>query len=302
MTTTSSSPGSAAVPSSTAGYSDVEYVFEPHSRALPNIPQYIAALWDRRTFMVALARSDLRTARKSTALGSIWTILDPLFQAGVYFFLYTVIRGGGSKGGSGATSQQAFLPVLIAGFFLFALSTAAINDGGGSIKRSKGLMLNSTFPRAMLPMTSVYKSLRKFVPCAFILVIVFPLTGGKIGPGLFVLPLLFALQLVMNVGISMLSATFLTMFSDSNNVVSYINRLLFFATPVVYPVTLLPSSAKLIIGWQPLFALFASYQAIFTGGVPSLGLLFQVFLWAFFLLIVGGNVFLRHEREFTLHL
>jgi teichoic acid transport system permease protein len=287
--------------SSTADYSNVEYVFEPHSRALPDIPQYIAALWDRRTFMLALASSDLRTARKSTALGSIWSILDPLFQAGVYFFLYTVIRGGGNKS-AGATSQQAFLPVLIAGFFLFALSTAALNDGGSSIKKSRSLMLNSTFPRAMLPITAVYKSLRKFVPCVFILMIVFPLTGGKLGPGLFVLPLLFGLQIVMNIGISMLSATFLTMFSDSTNVVSYINRLLFFATPVVYPVTLLPSSAKLIIGWQPLFALFASYQAIFTGNVPSLALLFQVFLWATFLLIVGGNVFLRHEREFALHL
>ena len=287
--------------SSTAEYSNVEYVFEPHSRTLPNIPQYIAALWDRRTFMVALASSDLRSARKSTALGSIWSILDPLFQAAVYFFLYTVIRGGGNKS-AGATSQQKFLPILIAGFFLFALSTAALNEGGGSIKRSKGLMLNSTFPRAMLPVTAVYKSLRKFVPCVFILMIVFPLTGGKLGPGLFVLPLLFGLQLVMNVGIAMLAATFITMFSDSTNVVSYINRLLFFATPVVYPVSLLPSSAKLIIGWQPLFALFASYQAIFSGGMPSLGLIFQVFLWAGFLLLVGGNVFLRHEREFTLHL
>ena len=56
-------------------------------------------------------------------------------------------------------------------------------------------MLNSTFPRALLPMTSVYKSLRKFVPAACVLAVLFPLVGGKLGPGLFVLPLLFSIQI-----------------------------------------------------------------------------------------------------------
>ena len=42
-------------------YSDVEYVFEPHSAALPDLREYLAALWERRQFMVELARADLRS-------------------------------------------------------------------------------------------------------------------------------------------------------------------------------------------------------------------------------------------------
>ena len=122
-------------------YSDVEYVFEPHSSALPDMREYVAALWERRQFMVELARADLRTLRTSTALGNIWAVLDPLFSAGIYYFLYAVLRRG-------STNQTKFLPVLIAGFFLFSLSMAALGEGGSSIKRAKGLMLNSTFPRS----------------------------------------------------------------------------------------------------------------------------------------------------------
>ena len=277
-------------------YSDVEYVFEPHSRTLPDLRQYVAALWERRQFMVELARADLRTSRSSTVLGSIWSVLDPLFQAGIYFFLYTVIRGGAGS------SQAKFLPILIGGFFLFGLSMSALNEGGRSIQRSKGLMLNSTFPRALLPVTSVYQSLRKFVPCIAVFALMFPLTGGKFGPGVFVLPLLFALQIVMNIGIALLVSTFVVLFPDGNNFMSYVSRVLFFATPVVYPVALLPSGARLLISWQPLFALFASYQAIFSGKVPSVGLIFQTALWAFGLLFIGVQLFLRHEREFALHL
>jgi teichoic acid transport system permease protein len=276
-------------------YSDVEYVFEPHSTALPDLREYVRSLWERRQFMVALARADLRTLRTSTALGNIWSVLDPLFQASIYYFLYAVLRRG-------STNQIQFLPVLIGDFFLFSLSMAALGEGGASIKRGKGLMLNSTFPRALLPVTSVYKSLRNFVPSACVFAVLFPLVGGRPGPGLFVFPLLFALQIMMNIGIALLVSTFVVLIPDGTNVMSYVTRVLFFATPVVYPVALLPQSARLLVGWQPLFPLFASYQAIFSGGVPSTGLLLQTAVWSIALFVIGGQVFLRHEREFAIHL
>src|SRR5215471_18049141 len=121
--------------------------------------------------MMELARSDLRASRSSTTLGNIWSVVDPLFQAAIYYFLYTVLRRGSS-------GNAAFLPALIGGIYLFTLSMEALGEGGASIKRSKGLMLNSTFPRAMLPMTTVYKSLKKFVPSALVFVVLYPAVGG----------------------------------------------------------------------------------------------------------------------------
>jgi teichoic acid transport system permease protein len=280
----------------TGEYSEVEYVFGPHSATMPNLREYIESLWERRQFMVELARADLRSVRTSTTLGNIWGVLDPLFQSAIYYFLYTVLRGGGGK------NQAAFLPILIGGFFLLGLSMAALGEGGASIKRAKGLLLNSTFPRALLPVTSVYKALRNFVPSACVFLILFPLLGGKLGTGLFLLPLVFALQIVMNVGIALLVSTYVTLVPDGTNVMTYLNRVLFFATPVVYPVALLPPGAKLLVAWQPLFPLFATYQAILGGGVPNPFLVLQTAAWAFALLAIGIRVFLRHEREFAMHL
>jgi teichoic acid transport system permease protein len=278
-----------------ADYSDVEYVFEPHSRSLPNIREYVAAIWDRRRFIVELARSDIRTARSRTALGNIWNVLDPLFQAAIYFFLYTVLR-------KGASSKNSFLPVLIGGIYLFALTMNALNEGGSSIKRQRGLMLNSTFPRALLPVTNLYKNLKQFIPSACVFLVLFPLVGGRFSAAFLMLPILFALQTVMNLGISLLVATFVTLVADGQNVMSYVSRILFFATPVVYPVTLLPSGARALIGWQPLFPLFASYQAVFSGAMPSTVYLIETTAWAVALLVIGSQLFLRHEREFAMHL
>jgi teichoic acid transport system permease protein len=280
--------------STASDYSAVEYVFEPHKSSMPPLRPYLEALWARRKFIAALVESERRMARSRTALGNIWSIINPLFQAGVYYFLYTVLRSN--------SANAAFLPILIANFFFFGLSLSALGEGGRSIRRAKGLMLNSTFPRALLPITSVAKSLREFVMAAAVLAVLFPLVGGTFGPGLFVLPLLFALQIVMNVGIAMLVSTYTVLVPDGDNVVNYITRILFFVTPVVYPVTLLPASAKMLISWQPLFPLFAAYQAVFAGDVPSPLLVFETFLWATALLVLGARVFLRREREFTIHL
>jgi teichoic acid transport system permease protein len=275
-------------------YSDVEYVFEPHSAAMPDVRQYLQALWERRQFMHELATADLRTERSGRVLGNLWSVLNPLFQAGIYYFLYTVLRR--DSGG------DPFLPILIANFFFFSLSMTALNEGSSSLKRAKGLMLNSAFPRALLPITAVYKSLRAFVPAVCVLFVLFPLVGGTPGPGLFVLPLLFAIQVVMNVGLALAASTYVVLVPDGNNVVQWVTRVLFFATPVIYPVTLLPPAAKAVLQFQPLYPVFAAYQAIFGGDSPSSGLVISGAVWAGALLLIGGRAFLRHEREFALHL
>jgi ABC-type polysaccharide/polyol phosphate export permease len=106
----------------------------------------------------------------------------------------------------------------------------------------------------------------------------------------------------MNVGIALLVSTYVVLVPDGNNMVQYVSRILFFATPVIYPVSLLPPAAKAVVQWQPLFPFFASYQAILGGGVPSPGQVVLSALWAGVLLVAGARVFLRHERQFALHL
>jgi teichoic acid transport system permease protein len=272
-------------------YSNVEYVFDAHSSTVPEVREYVESLWDRRVFMIELAKADLRTARSKTALGNIWMVLNPLFQATIYYFLYTVLRN--------SPQSKLFLPILIANFFFFGLSTTALSEGGNSIRRAKGLMLNSSFPRAMLPMTTIYKSLREFVPSLCVLLVMFPLVGGNFGAGFFLLPIVFALQVLMNIGIALLVSTYVTLVPDGGNVMTFVSRILFFVTPVIYPVALLPPNIKPFIAWQPLFPLFSCYQAIFAGQSPSALLVIETTAWAIALLVLGGRFFIRNERRFT---
>lgn len=276
------------------GYSDVEYVFEAHGVNTTPLAPYIRSLWERRRFMLEMARAEIRGQRSSAALGAVWTVLDPLFQGAIYFLLFTVIRRGGRP--------IDFLHVLIGGMFLFQLALEAVSQGGRSLKSSKNLVLNSTFPRALFPLTTVCKGVMTLPPAIAVYAVFHVALGAPFGWGLLLLPVLFALQLMLMVGLSLLVSTLVVFFKDAENAVNYVTRLLFFTTPVIYPYYLLPDSLRLVLSFQPFFALFASYQAILDGSVPGLWQMAQVVIWAVLVLVVGLRVFRRHEHEFAMRL
>jgi ABC-type polysaccharide/polyol phosphate export permease len=276
------------------GYSDTEYVFEADAPATTPIVPYVRELWERRRFMVELARAELRGKHSSTALGRLWGVLDPLFQAAIYYMLFTIIRRG--------ARPTEFLHVLIAGVFLFQLALSAITEGGRSIRKSKSLMLNSTFPRALFPIATVCLGVMRFGPAVPVYAAFHLGLQAPVGWGLLLLPALFAVQLVLMLGLALLVSTLVVIVKDAGNAVQYIGRVLFFVTPVIYPLDSIPEDIRDVISWQPFFALFACYQEVFDGRIPGLGLVIQAVLWAGVLLMIGIRVFLRHERELAIRL
>lgn len=283
-------------PSKMRPYSDVEHVFVPGGSTLPPLRQYLQDSWDRRHFVTAKAKADLRGPRSRTGLGEVWAVIDPLFQAGIYWFLISTIRRGSVE------DPTERLTILISGIFLFTFTMTVVGGGGRAIIKNKSLMLNSTFPRVLLPATEIYKGLLDLGPALAVYAVIHLLLGGAIGPGLFLLPLLILLQIAISTGMALIFATLTVFISDMANFLDYVMRILFFTTPILYPVSIIPDSAKLILQINPFFALFACYQAVVTGGVPSISYILQATFWAVLLLVVGFRIFASRERGFGLRL
>jgi teichoic acid transport system permease protein len=278
-------------------YSNVVSVFDAQSTPVPPVREYVRELWARRQFMKELAKARLRGERGNTFMGELWAVLDPLFQAAIYLFIVTVIRGG--RGGQDALTTAT---MIVAGVFFFNYSRAALTEGGRSIINSKPLMLNSSFPRALLPLAELYKALLEFAPSIVLYAVIHIVTQRPVGQGVFLLPLLFLIQTAMGIGLALLVSTATVYVRDTVNLLTYVTRVLIFLTPVIYPFTALAPVLRTILSVNPLFPLFAAYQTIVLGGVPSLG---QVLLSAFYaalLLVVGYRVFVSHERAFALRL
>ncbi len=247
---------------------EIVSIFEPHSASTPNLVAYVRSLWQRRKFISELAKSDIKGTRSSTALGTLWGLLDPFFQSTIYFFLYVVIRGN-SSGGSAARPAD-FLPVLIGGVFLFNLSGQALNEGGRSVPSIRAsLMLNSSFPRALLPIASVYKGMLELRP-----------HGPRLHPDL------RTGRRSATAGPAHPAAAlrdpgrpehrYRPVHVDGRRVLPRMrqtccatsNRILFFTTPIIFPAVLLDKFQPWV-ALQPFYALFSSYQAALLGGTAD---------------------------------
>jgi len=286
-------------------YSDTVYVFRPGNQSRPTLSEYIAQIWGLRHFIKAMAKSDIQGSNSNTLLGQVWSLLDPLFQAAIYWMLITLVRGGSSGQTVNGMSPAQRATLIIGLFFLFTQFKVAFGDASRELMKKKGLILNSRFPTMIFPISSMWGGLIEFIPAVFVYIVSAVLSGMPFSTGMALLPLLFVFQLMMGLGIALLTTTAMVFVRDMSNLLGYVMRILLFLTPIIYPVSALQSVGPVIrtvIWLNPLFPLFAAYQAILTGGMPTAGQIFATIAWAVAYLVAGYQVFTRNEQGFAIRL
>ena len=135
-------------------------VYEPHKIGLPPIIPYIRELWRRREFAREMARTNLRTQHFNTAFGQLWLVLNPLLLAAVYFVLVDILRSG-SRG-------PAFFAHLMAGLFAYNFVADSMRLSVKSVTGGGKLILNTAFPRVLLPIAEVVTAFTRFLPTVLI--------------------------------------------------------------------------------------------------------------------------------------
>ena len=116
---------------------------------------YFRELWHRRAFAVEMSKAVMRGANTSTFFGQLWLILNPLLLAGVYYLLVTVIRG---------SHNPAFFAHLCLNLFAFNLVATSITSGATSVTSSGKLLMNTPFPRLLIPLSAVRTAFFRFLP------------------------------------------------------------------------------------------------------------------------------------------
>jgi teichoic acid transport system permease protein len=276
-------------------FGGVRQVFEPHRIGLPPLDSYLRELWKRRQFAFELARTNLRAQHFNTVLGQLWLVLNPLLLAFVYFVLVEIVRSG-SRG-------SEFLAHLMLGLFTYRLVSMSVKQGARSVVGAGRLILNTAFPRALLPLASVLTAFIRFVPTLVIYAVVHVIAGLPVGLHLLWSLLIFALLLVLAAGAAMLTAAVQVYFRDLRNILTYFLRVWLYASPILYYAEEVPERFEPILLVNPLYPPLASLSdAVTQGQNPSAALLAAGFAWAAGIFVVGALFFVSREREFAVRL
>jgi ABC-type polysaccharide/polyol phosphate export permease len=277
-------------------FTSERHVYEPHKIGIPPLVPYVRELWRRREFAREMARTNLRAQHFNTVFGQLWLVLNPLLLACVYFLLVYILRGSGSRG-------VEFFAHLLAGLFAYYFISDSIRLSVKSVTGGGRLILNTAFPRALLPLSSVITAFLRFLPTLVIYIPVHIIAGLPFGTHLlWLVPLIF-LMFVMASGAGMLVSALQVYFRDVKNFLPYFLRVWLYSSPVLYYADEVPDGLGWILYVNPLGGMLTAWSDVLIKGAnPEPWALAMAATWSFGIFLAGGLFFVSREREFAVRL
>lgn len=280
-------------------FTAVYHQYGPHRAGLPNLFTYFRELWRRRTFAAEMSKASMRGANSLTFFGQAWLVLNPLLMAGVYFLLVTIIgRGGGG---------MDYFTHLTGSLFVFTFVQSSVTQGSTSVTTSGKLLLNTAFPRLLIPLSAVRTAFFRFLPTVPVYLVFHALAGNRWGvKQLLALFFLFTM-VVFGMGLAAFFATAQIYFRDTSSFLPYFLRLWMYLSPVLWlPDSLpnaLPSWIKAMIQANPMYSMLGGYtEALLEVKVPPMSMWVTSSIWAGAVAVLGFLFFISRERDFAVRI
>ena len=214
----------------------------------------LAALVRYRTLLRKLVLKDLKLKYRGSALGFLWSLVNPLVMIAVYSFAFRFILRSTVEG-------FVFLVLLgILAWTFFAnsamMSTASIADSGSLLK-------SVFFPRAILPIATVLFNLTQYLLMVVVLVPVMMVAFG-ITPAapMLAFPVFLLLQVLFTIGVALILATATTFFRDVRHLLEVGLAVLFWTTPIVYEWAQVPEQFRVAVLASPAASYVVAYKEI----------------------------------------
>jgi lipopolysaccharide transport system permease protein len=257
----------------------------------------LRALWDNREVAYFLCWRDIKVRYKQTSLGIAWAVIQPLATA----LVFAVLFGRVARMPSDGLPYSLF---ALAGLLPWTLFSEGLTRSSRSLISSSELIKKVYFPRMLVPLSSLLSVLLDF---AVGLVLLFAATAWfGVGPSvrLIALPAVILLAIVTAVGVGLWLAALSAEFRDFSYVVPFMLQLWMFASPVIYPASLV--SRRLaerglptwLYGINPMVGVVEGFRwAVLSVNTNPSPLIVASIVSAFVLLATGSVYFRRVEQS-----
>lgn len=227
-------------------------------------------LFRHRALIQILVARDLKARYRGSVLGFFWSFVNPLLLLVVYWLVFTTIFPRGELLGAGLDPYAGF---LFCGLLPWTWFASSLSDGASVLILNGNLIKKVMFPVEILPIVSVLSNMVHFLFGLPILFGFLWLNGISLRPiELVWFPLVLAVQFILTLGLAMVLASLTVHFRDIKDLLANVLTLWFFASPIIYPMSLvegrgpsfmgLPPAGKVLMNCNPFAHLAISYQEI----------------------------------------
>jgi lipopolysaccharide transport system permease protein len=247
-------------------------------------------VWDRRELLWFLVTREIQGTHRQTALGLSWIFLRPVINMA----LLSLVFGRVVRVPSDGVPYPLFALAALLPWMFFS---NAVTKGARSLVDNLHLISKVYFPRLMIPVAGASSGLMDFGASLIVFFGVLAYYGMPLRWEMVLLPGLFVLTLLFALAVSFWLATLSVKYRDVSFAVGFLLQAMLYASPIIYPVSLVPASVQWLYQLNPMVAIIQGYRwaLLGSGAAPGTGLAVAVGLIVV-LLIGGAFVFRRTER------
>ncbi|MGI5836281.1 MAG: ABC transporter permease [Chloroflexota bacterium] len=254
---------------------------------------FLKTLLSYRDLLLMWTLREIKVRYKQSILGGAWAVLQPLSLTLVFTVVFSYLVRVPSDGiPYPIFAYSAVLP--------WTLLATSISFAVPSLVNNSSLVTKIYFPREIIPLASIGAAIIDFLVAALIFIgmmILFriPPTSSLI----WLLPLLL-IQIALMIGVSLLASAINVFYRDIRLVVPLALQIWMYASPVIYPVSVVPESLRLLYMLNPMAGLITSYRRVILEYQPPLAMdLLVAAAVSLLLCVLGYSYFKRWEPGFA---
>jgi ABC-type polysaccharide/polyol phosphate export permease len=254
----------------------------------------ISVLPTARTWelLYLLTLRDLKLRYQDTALGLLWTLMKPLALGAVLFVaLKQFVR---------IEVDEPYHLVLLTGLFPWVWFQTSVLIATPSFAANGTLLKKVPFPRIVLPFSTILNNGIHFLLTIPVLLVLLGVDGRHPNATWLIgIPILALVQLALLMGVILIISSIDVFFRDLEHLIEVLLSLVFYITPILYPLDKVPEAWRPLLLANPLTSLVEAWRELFLhNSLPSADL-WPALLFTLGALVVGGTVFRRLEPGFA---
>lgn len=251
-----------------------------------------------RDLVGALVSRDLKVRYRRSAIGFLWTMLQPLLMMLVLQTVFSTIFLAKS-----AEVPQNYEVYVLAGILFWNFFSQSIVASMNSLRGNAQLLQKLPVPKVVFPLATVLSGLVNLVFALLPLLVLLIATGHPLKPALLFLPVSILIVALFTLGAGLLLSPLAVFFSDVVELIGVLLTLMFYLTPVIYPKDIVPENLRWVVRFNPVRSILEVFRdPIYQGEIPPLSHLTVSIVIALLALGIGAWVFRRSSDRIPFYI